>query len=226
MTHPSIGHDLRAGNLADHGDRDGHCRTDHRGECLSEIAALTSLVIGGVARSIQLFANDAPPAEFPSAATRYGFFQLPKLFSAPFSDDAAPLPLNRSHAQRSLILVIDDDPGVTKTFAHMLALEGYDVRTALDAETGLREAEISHPDAVLLDLRMPLVDGLAFLRRLRAREDRRQTPVAIVTGDYFVDDLVSNDLRGLGAELYFKPLWLEDLVRITHTLVDGAPPLP
>jgi DNA-binding response OmpR family regulator len=73
---------------------------------------------------------------------------------------------------------------------------------------------------------MPLVDGLAFLRRLRAREDQRQTPVAIVTGDYFIDDVVSNELRGLGADLYFKPLWLEDVVRITHTLVDRASPSP
>jgi DNA-binding response OmpR family regulator len=106
----------------------------------------------------------------------------------------------------------------------MLTLEGYDVRTALDAEAALREAEASHLDAILLDLRMPIVDGLAFLRQLRAREDQRQTPVAIVTGDYFVDDVVSDDLRGLGAELHFKPLWLEDLVRITQTLLTRHPP--
>src|SRR5712692_9999242 len=124
------------------------------------------------------------------------------------------------------VLVVDDDPAVTETFGRMLTLEGYIVRSALSAEAGLHEADIGRLDAILLDLRMPLVDGLAFLRRLRAREQPRQTPVAIVTGDYFVDDTVSSDLRGLGAELYFKPLWLEDVVRLTHTLVDGAPPSP
>jgi len=66
---------------------------------------------------------------------------------------------------------------------------------------------------------MPLVDGLGFLRRLRSREAQRSTPVAIVTGDYFLDDTVSNELRELGAELRFKPLWLEDLVGLTRNLL-------
>ena len=59
-----------------------------------------------------------------------------------------------------IILVVDDDEGVTQTFARMLRLEGYQVRTAMNAEMGLQEAETSHPDAIILDLRMPLVDGL------------------------------------------------------------------
>ena len=197
MTPPSIGHELRTRNLADHGDRGVRCRADHGGECFSKIAAI------GVGR-----------------------VWLPRLFIAAFSDGTAPSAFRRSHTSRATVLIVDDDPSATKTFARMLTLEGYDVRTALDAETGLHEAEINRFDAILLDLRMPLVDGLAFLRRLRAREDQRQTPVAIVTGDYFVDDVVSNELRGLGADLHFKPLWLEDVVRITHTLVDRASPSP
>jgi two-component system OmpR family response regulator len=117
------------------------------------------------------------------------------------------------------ILIVDDDEGVTQTFARMLRLEGYQVRTAMSAERGLVEAEKSHPDAIILDLRMPLVDGLGFLRRLRAQDGQRSVPVAIVTGDYFLDDSVSNELRELGAELRFKPLWLEDLVGLTRNLL-------
>jgi two-component system, OmpR family, response regulator PrrA len=117
------------------------------------------------------------------------------------------------------ILIVDDDEGVTQTFARMLQLEGYQVRTAVSAEKGLIEAEQSHPDAIILDLRMPLVDGLGFLRRLRARDDQRETPVAIVTGDYFLDDSVSTELRELGAELRFKPLWLADLVSLAQNLL-------
>lgn len=124
-----------------------------------------------------------------------------------------------SARQIATILVVDDDEGVTQTFARMLRLEGYDVRTAMNAETGLREAEKSRPDAIILDLRMPLVDGLAFLRRLRARVEQRDTPVAIVTGDYFLEDQVSAELRELGAELKFKPLWLEDLVGLARHLL-------
>jgi len=101
----------------------------------------------------------------------------------------------------------------------MLRLEGFEVRTATSAEAGLREAERSHPDAIILDLRMPIVDGLDFLRRLRADDTQRATPVAIVTGDYFLDDLISSELRELGAELKFKPLWLEDLVGLARNLL-------
>jgi len=119
------------------------------------------------------------------------------------------------------ILIVDDDEGVTQTFARMLRLEGYQVRTAVSAETGLREAEHSHPDAIILDLRMPLVDGLGFLRRLRAHDHQRKTPVAIVTGDYFLDDAIANELQELGAELRFKPLWLEDLVGLARNLLQS-----
>lgn len=119
----------------------------------------------------------------------------------------------------STILIVDDDEGVTQTFARMLRLEGYRVRVAMNAETGLREAENSRPDAIILDLRMPLVDGLGFLRRLRSDSNQRDTPVAIVTGDYFLDDDVSSELRNLGAELKFKPLWLEDLVGLARQLL-------
>ena len=119
------------------------------------------------------------------------------------------------------ILIVDDDEGVTQTFARMLRLEGYQVRTAVSAETGLREAEQSHPDAIILDLRMPLIDGLGFLRRLRAHDHQRRTPVAIVTGDYFLDETVANELQELGAELRFKPLWLEDLVGLARNLLQS-----
>jgi DNA-binding response OmpR family regulator len=122
------------------------------------------------------------------------------------------------------VLIVDDDMGVTETFARLLNLEGYQVRTANNAEAGLKEAGASLPDAIILDLRMPLVDGVEFLRRLRARETDRRPPVAIVTGDYFIEDAVSDQLKALGAELRFKPLWLEDLLGIVQTLVVSSQP--
>jgi len=122
-------------------------------------------------------------------------------------------------APEGTILIVDDDEGVTQTFARMLTLEGYAVKTAFNAETGLQLANESLPDAIILDLRMPLVDGLGFLRQFRAIDARRSTPVAIVTGDYFLDDSVARELRELGAELRFKPLWLEDLVGLARNLL-------
>ena len=123
-------------------------------------------------------------------------------------------------AHRLTVLIVDDDPTVTQTFARILRLVGYNVLTAANGETGLREMEARHPDAVLVDLRMPLVDGVAFLRKLRAQDKQRHTPVAVVTGDYFLDETISSELRELDASLYFKPLWLEDLLDITKRLLE------
>ena len=122
-------------------------------------------------------------------------------------------------ANLAKILIVDDDEGVTITFARMLRLEGFDVCTALNGEMGLREASRSRPDAIILDLRMPLVDGLRFLRRLRADHIQRDVPVAIVTGDYFLEDETAAELRQLGAEVKFKPLWLDDLVGLARNLL-------
>ena len=129
------------------------------------------------------------------------------------------MPASAVDRSTAKILIVDDDEAVTETFARMLKLEGYQVRTAVNAQKGLEEAEQSRPDAIILDLRMPLVDGLGFLRRLRSFEQHTTTPVAIVTGDYFLDDALSNELRELGAELRYKPMFLEDIVALARHLL-------
>ena len=126
------------------------------------------------------------------------------------------------------LLVVDDDKGVTDTFARMLILEGHQVRTAHSAEDGLREVDAVDPDAIIVDLRMPLVSGLGFIQRLRERQLHRDTPVVIVTGDYFLDDHMALELKHLGVEVRFKPLWLDDLVDLAHSLLSESrrPPRP
>lgn len=124
------------------------------------------------------------------------------------------------------VLIIDDDQAVTETFARMLRMEGHEVRTAHDAESGLREAQECPPDAIIVDLRMPLINGLGFLYRLRAQPRHQHTPVAIVTGDYCLDDSITRELTELGARLHFKPLWLEDLVELAYSLLSSDRPKP
>jgi DNA-binding response OmpR family regulator len=131
------------------------------------------------------------------------------------------LPMSHLAAQPAVatILIVDDDEAVTQTFARMLKLEGFEVCTAVNPEVGLRVAGEAHPHAIILDLRMPVLDGVGFLRRLRALEGHRETPVAIVTGDYLLDDSLSNEVRELRAELRYKPLWLEDLIGLARNLL-------
>jgi DNA-binding response OmpR family regulator len=117
------------------------------------------------------------------------------------------------------ILIVDDDRSVADTFARMLKLEGFRVETALSAEAGLELAEVVRPDAIILDMRMPITNGLQFLRLVRAKAHLTSVPVAIVTGDYFLAEPIQHELRSLGASIRFKPMWLEDLLALARTLI-------
>jgi two-component system response regulator MprA len=119
------------------------------------------------------------------------------------------------------LLIVDDDDATRETFARILMLEGYEVRIATNAESGLREIESGHPDAIILDLRMPFINGLGLLYRLRAVQPDRHTPVVVVTGDQCLDDSVIDELHALGADVRFKPLWLEDLVDVARSLLQA-----
>lgn len=119
---------------------------------------------------------------------------------------------------RASVLIVEDDPIAMETYVHALKAERYDVRAASDAESGLTEIASTTPAAVLLDLHLPVADGVEFLRRLRATA-HAHLPVAVMTGDYQVEERVVYDLEMLGAHLYFKPLWVEDIIRIVHELV-------
>lgn len=132
------------------------------------------------------------------------------------------IPAAETHStdsQTRTILVVDDDRAVTDTFARMLKLEGFGVATALNAESGLDLADTIRPDAIILDMRMPITNGIQFLRQVRARPHLQEIPVAIVTGDYFLPEAIHQELKTLGASLRFKPLWLEDLIALAKSLV-------
>jgi two-component system, OmpR family, response regulator PrrA len=131
------------------------------------------------------------------------------------SNDRNPM----SSQPRPTVLLVEDDDAVLDTFARMLRLEGYEVFTSARPDEGLQQAEQRVPDVIILDFRMPLLDGLGFLRRLRELPGHRDTPVAIVTGDYFLEDEITRELQALGATVLFKPLWLEQLVELARKLI-------
>lgn len=123
---------------------------------------------------------------------------------------------------RCSILIVEDDPGSAQAFVPILGSLGYEVRVAPDAEAGFREIERRRPTVMLVDLHLPLVDGVEFLRSLRRDAGHIDIPVAMMTGDYLVDDRVTDALMILGAPLYFKPLWAEDLVGVVERLLEQA----
>jgi CheY-like chemotaxis protein len=117
------------------------------------------------------------------------------------------------------VLIVDDDPATADSFSRTLRLEGYEVWAAFSAEEGLSLAQLHQPNVIVLDLRMPLTSGLQLLRALRAIPGLASTPVAIVTGDYGLEDDMRDEIKALGAELRFKPIWIEELVTLARELL-------
>src|SRR6478672_11066343 len=122
------------------------------------------------------------------------------------------------------ILVVDDEPAVRDSLDRALRLEGYEVGLAADGAEALETLTDETPDAIVLDLMMPRVDGLEVCRRMRASGDR--TPVLVLTAR----DAVTDRVKGLdaGADDYLvKPFALDELLARLRALLRrsgaGAP---
>jgi DNA-binding response OmpR family regulator len=110
--------------------------------------------------------------------------------------------------QRFRVLVVDDQPDILAVLQAVLTAEGFDVVTAQDALSGLRTAYQTHPDAILLDVMMPEVDGFEACRRLREMTD---VPIIFVTAKGTIEDIVRG--LSLGADDYLvKPFERSELV--------------
>jgi CheY-like chemotaxis protein len=98
------------------------------------------------------------------------------------------------------VLFVEDDPSVAQMYKLKLELDGYQVTVADDGESALRMATESPPDMIFLDIRLPKLDGLTVLERLRADDRTRHVPVVILS-NYSERELVERGLK-LGALEY------------------------
>jgi len=118
------------------------------------------------------------------------------------------------------ILVVDDDEALRSVYSRVLTKEGYTVRLAASAEDALAYVKEERPDAILLDLRMPLINGVGFLYRLRQDPANQSIAVALITGETTLDEPTIGDLRTLSAQVWHKPLSLDDIRRVTRALLN------
>jgi two-component system chemotaxis response regulator CheY len=83
--------------------------------------------------------------------------------------------------QVNSVLLIDDDPVVTSVYEGLFASAGFDVKVAPDGEEGLASVHRWRPDAVLLDLSMPKLNGLQWLQNVRKDQRFEKLPVVVFT---------------------------------------------
>ena len=118
------------------------------------------------------------------------------------------------------VLVVEDDAEIAGVLRRSLAREGYDVRLAADGVTALEESGAFEPDAVVLDLGLPRLDGVEVCRRLRSASD---VPILVLTAR----DALESRVEGLdsGADDYLvKPFERQELLARLRALLRRRPP--
>jgi two-component system, OmpR family, KDP operon response regulator KdpE len=122
--------------------------------------------------------------------------------------------------QTSLMLIVDDDPAVLKLLDLGLELEGFRTITAVDGRSAIRQVHHRRPALVLLDVMMPVMDGLETCKRIR---EFSEVPIIMLTAKNSKDDVV----RGLdaGADDYItKPFDMDELVARARAVLHRMKP--
>jgi two-component system OmpR family response regulator len=117
------------------------------------------------------------------------------------------------------VLVVDDEPSLAELLSSVLRYEGWDVRTAADGLGAVREAREFRPDAVVLDVMLPDIDGLEVLRRLRQEQPR--VCVLFLTARDAVEDRVAGITAG-GDDYVTKPFSIEEVLARLRGLLRRA----
>ncbi|QGJ71900.1 Alkaline phosphatase synthesis transcriptional regulatory protein PhoP [Planctomycetales bacterium 10988] len=116
------------------------------------------------------------------------------------------------------ILIIEDEPSLVEVLAYNLEAVGYEVLSAGDGEAGLEAARLHRPDLIVLDIMLPLMDGLEVCRQLRADERTRGIAILILTAKAEeVDEVVGFQM---GADDYvIKPFKIGSLTQRIRALL-------
>jgi DNA-binding response OmpR family regulator len=125
-------------------------------------------------------------------------------------------------APQKKVLVIDDNPTIVELIRHAVRMQGkYDVVVAYDGEQGLEQFYSERPDCVIVDVRMPNLDGYQVVRCIRGDSESAHTPLIILSAMFEEDDQMTGLLSGVDEYLAkpFKPsvlcATLERVMQIT-----------
>src|SRR5262249_35123125 len=116
------------------------------------------------------------------------------------------------------ILIIEDERGLVEVLSYNLKQEGFEVHSAADGQEGLRRAQSVLPDLIILDLMLPVIEGLEVCRQLRSDARTRDIPILMLTArSEEVDEIVGFHM---GADDYVtKPFKIKPLIHRIKALL-------
>jgi len=132
------------------------------------------------------------------------------------TETSTPVRLTRPDGSPVRVLVVDDEQSLTELLAMALKYEGWEIKTAGDGQKALATAREFRPDAVVLDIMLPDIDGLQVLQRMRA--DGNDVPVLFLTAKDGLDDRIAGLTAG-GDDYVTKPFSLEEVVARLRGLI-------
>ncbi|WP_281640711.1 response regulator transcription factor [Aurantimicrobium minutum] len=124
--------------------------------------------------------------------------------------------LTRADGSPIRVLVVDDEASLTDLLQMALRYEGWEIKTAADGSSAIATARDFRPDAVVLDIMLPDIDGLQVLQRMRA--DGNDVPVLFLTAKDSLDDRIAGLTAG-GDDYVTKPFSLEEVVARLRGLI-------
>ena len=126
---------------------------------------------------------------------------------------------SRCDVANELILVVEDNDKNRKLVRDVLTFKGYEIIEAETGEEGVRLAQERYPSLVLMDIRLPGIDGIEALRQLRAEPATRGIPIMAMTASVMTADRQKITDAGFDA-FQSKPLRMKDFVAAVERLLD------
>jgi two-component system, OmpR family, alkaline phosphatase synthesis response regulator PhoP len=119
------------------------------------------------------------------------------------------------------VLVVDDEPQVIWMLQFSLQAEGYETFAARDGRSALEEIRLHHPNLMLLDIMMPVMDGWSVLEQMQAIPREERPRVVVVSARSSLRDRAK--AAELGADAFVsKPFNVDDLLAVLHGLADAS----
>jgi len=127
----------------------------------------------------------------------------------------------KKKTKKPVVLLVDDYPDAREMYAEYLEFSGFEIVQAGNGVEAIERAHDSHPDVVLMDLSLPVMDGWEATRRLKADDETKDIPVLALTGHALSG--VSNDAKKAGCDGFItKPCLPEDLVTEIKKVLGGS----
>lgn len=123
--------------------------------------------------------------------------------------------------RQSDILIIEDDVALNQAYVTILSSAGYNVRSAFDGREALKLVDEKKPDIIFLDLRMPNLDGIGFLKAYQPKTQHADVTI-IVFSNYDLQQEI-DEAYDLGAQRYVLKAWAspKELIKIVKDTLDA-----